>query len=366
MEITFILKGDFEALPPMLPRLIEISQMGIKCNLICTRMKKSTRDLLDNVNVKCRETLHRESFIGKPNRIFDWLGFKRACKKIMKRDFPDSDMLYVCSADTALCLNSFLRNYEYVLQSNELYDTLPMYRNGIKKYARNAKAFVVPEICRANICMHWYDLKKKPYVIPNIPYVLSCEKNQNISDSVAKQIIDEISDKKILIYQGHIDSKDRSLSVIAEALKKINNNEYVLLVMGRNHNGSYEKLKEIYSGVYYIPFIPAPYHLEVTSHAYIALLSYDRVSMNNLFCAPNKIFEYSSLGVPMLGNDIPGLIYTISYEKMGKCASYNDVDMVADAIKEIEENYNYFSENAKQFFEKNDLKEMVRSLIDDL
>ena len=366
MEITFILKGHFEGLPPMLPRIIEISKKGVKCNLICTKMVDSTKAIFDNNNVIYRETLHSNKFLGKSNRISDWMRFKASCKKILKEDFSKSDYIYICSADTALCLNSLLKEYKYILQSNELYDQFPFYRKGLKKYANGAKAFIVPELCRANIFMYWFGLKNKPFVIPNIPYSVALTKNQTISDKYARSIIECLSDKKIFIYQGHIVSGDRSLSVIAEALKKINNQEYVLLLMGRNYNNSYEQLKEIYENTYYVPFIPAPYHLEVTSHAYIALLSYDRVSLNNLFCAPNKIFEYSGLGVPMLGNDIPGLIYTVDHEKMGVCASYNDVDEVVSAINKIEGRYEEFSKNAHLFFENNDLSKMMDRLLADL
>ncbi len=366
MKITFILKGDFEGLPPMLPRLIATAKKGIQARLICTKMKKSSRDCLESANVVCKETLHADKFLGKSNRIMDWSGFRRVCRQYLQNDFADSDLLYICSADTALCLNALLDKYQYILQSNELYDQLPMYRNGLKKYAQKAMAFVVPELCRANICMCWYNLKKAPYVIPNIPYNISLQRNQQVSDDNARRILETLSNKKILIYQGHIQTGDRSLTSVAEALRKLNNSEYVLLLMGRNHSNSYERLKEIYPETYYISFIPAPYHLEVTSHAYIALLSYDRVSLNNLFCAPNKIFEYSGLGIPMLGNDIPGLIYTIEHEKMGVCASYNDVDQVVTAINKIEKNHEEYAENAKAFFATNDLSEMIDDLLKDV
>lgn len=366
MEITFILKGAFEMLPPMLPRLLNISQKGIKTNLICTKLKESTRHILEESNIVCEETLHNDKILGKTSRVKDWVGFKVTCKRIIKNNFPNSDLLYVCSADTALCMNSYLRKKKYIFQSNELYDQLPMYRIGIKQYAQNAVAFVVPELCRANICMCWYNLKKKPYVIPNIPYSISLKRNQNISDDGARCIIEKLSNKKVLLYQGHINTGDRSITVIAKALSRMKDREYALLLMGRNHNNSYEKLKEIYSETYYIPFVAAPYHLEVTSHAHIALLSYDRVSLNNLFCAPNKIFEYSGFGIPMLGNDIPGLEYTIEFEKMGVCASYADVDEVVRAIEMIEKNYCDFSQNAKSFFEKNDLGGMLDILLNDV
>ncbi|MCK9478948.1 MAG: glycosyltransferase [Firmicutes bacterium] len=365
MVITFILKGTVEALPPMLPRLIYASKKGIKVNFICSKMQEKSKNLLESAGIVCRETLHCDKFMGKRSRIMDWIGFKFACKSILGNEFSDNDMVYICSADTALCLNSVLNRYKYILQINELYDKIILYRKGLKKYVRNAKALVVPEFCRANIYMYWYSLKNKPYIIPNIPYILSLESKQRISDTYASNVIEKLKHKKIFIYQGQIDIGNRNLTVIAEALRIINNSEYALVLMGRNHNNSVERLREVYPKTYFIHFIAAPYHLEVTSHAHIALLAYDRVSLNNLFCAPNKIYEYSGLGIPMLGNDIPGLYYTIEQENMGVCTSYSDVDEVVKAIEKIESNYAEYSQNSKSFYNNNDLNKAVYTLLKD-
>ena len=61
--------------------------------------------------------------------------------------------------------------------------------------------------------------------------------------------------------------------------------------MGRDL-GPLKKYMEILSDLIYIPQIPSPQHLFVTSIAYIGILVYDPISLNQIFCAPNKIFEY--------------------------------------------------------------------------
>ena len=33
-------------------------------------------------------------------------------------------------------------------------------------------------------------------------------------------------------------------------------------------------------------------------------------TLNPLYCAPNKIFEYSKYGIPMISNDVPALRYS--------------------------------------------------------
>lgn len=350
MTVTFILKGNLEILPPVIPRIIMFAQSGVKVFFICTAINDRNKILFEENGIKVYETKHRISFLGKHSKIHDWLGFQMAAKKLLREEKLENSILYICSADTALALGRVVFKYKYVFQSNELYDRFARYRNGIRPYAQHAIAFVVPEYIRANICMYWYKLKSVPFIIPNFPYLVSKEKKQIIDDGNAKKTIEVLSDKKIILYQGYITFGDRSLNAVAEALKEIANSEFVLLLMGVNNNGSYEKIKEIYEHTYYIPFIKAPAHLQITSHAYIGILSYDRVSLNNMFCAPNKIYEYSAFDVPMLGNNIPGLRDTIEKERMGECADFERIDSVKNSIISIDMKHKLYSDNAANFY----------------
>lgn len=364
MNITFILKGKLEKLPPMLPRLMSFAQKGFQVKLICAEMTAGEQEILNGCNIECHTTNHATKFLGKENRLKDWSGFYKGVKKVLSDKCKDTDLLYICSADTALCLGALLNNYEYVLQSNELYDTNPLYRKGLKKYMRKAKAVVVPEYCRANICMYWYNLQAMPFVIPNTPFLPPCQGEREIQDKTAKNVIESIKNRKIIIYQGHISCGDRDLRVVAEALKQLNDSRFVLLLMGRVCDDSVEQLKSIYNDTYYIPFVKAPGHLDVTSHAYMGLLSYDRVCLNNIFCAPNKIYEYSSLGIPMLGNNIPGLKYVVEHHGIGKCADYENVNSVVNAIKMIDRDHQRYVDNMYAFGEKNNINDLLNELVD--
>lgn len=363
MDIIFVLKGSLEGLPPMIPRIIHFAkQKDIKVSLICSYVAPSNLKVLESFGVKCYQIKHRTRLFGFKFKILDWLGFRWGCKKILK-SLGGGDYIYVCSADTAICLWGIINKFKYVFQANELYDKFIFYKFCIKYVVRNAVEFVVPEFCRANIFMTWYNLKKAPIVIPNIPILTNSDVKQDISNLEAQNIINKLSDKKIILYQGYINSGDRSLSVISRVLKKINNSDFVFVLMGIDQNNSIRQLIDIYEYTYYIPFVTPPQHLEITSHAYIGVLSYDRVSLNNIFCAPNKIYEYSSYGIPMLGNDIPGLRYCIDIQKMGKTVDYNNENKVMAAILEIDANHYSYSANSRSFYAKENLNTMLDNLI---
>ncbi|MBE6749945.1 MAG: glycosyltransferase family 4 protein [Ruminococcaceae bacterium] len=364
MKITFILKSGIEFLPPIFPRIVLCAERNHNVTVICSKLLDEYKTFFNQKGIKFFETNHNTKIFNRHCKILDWIGFNKSVWSIVKRENLSDSVLYICSGDTALALGGELLKHKYALQSNELYDTNSMYKKMLKKFAVNAMAFVVPEFSRANICMYWYGLKKMPFVIPNYPYI--SKENTGIEDipQNAVDIVNSISDKKIVLYQGVISAGDRSLGVIAEALSQINDENYVLLLMGKNKNSSYEAIKQVYGNTYYIPFIAAPKHLWVTGKAHIGVLSYDRISLNNIFCAPNKIYEYSAFGVPMLGNNIPGLKYCIETNDMGVCADFEDVQNVKAAILELSKGNENYSKKSKEFFESFAFIEETNRLID--
>ena len=72
-----------------------------------------------------------------------------------------------------------------------------------------------------------------------------------------------------------------------------------LVLMGHATYGM-ELIKQACPDLIHISHIDAPEHLDVTSHAYVGLVTYSYKSLNNIFCAPNKIWEYAAFGVPLV------------------------------------------------------------------
>lgn len=87
-------------------------------------------------------------------------------------------------------------------------------------------------------------------------------------------------------------------------------------------------------------------------------------SLNRAFCAPNKIYEYAGLGIPSIGNKVPGLINTINKYKMGKCVNIC-VDNLKSAIKDIEKNYSDYSNNAYKFFNSTNNRTEIQKIVNE-
>ena len=130
------------------------------------------------------------------------------------------------------------------------------------------------------------------------------------------------------------------------------NNEYLFVFLGRDLSGYVENLKKQGYNVEHIPFTPAPDYLYFTSRAYIGIVNYADNCLNNIYCAPNKIYEYSAFGVPMLANDIPGLRYTVGVSHCS-CMYSCECD-VKDALLQLINSHDEMSLNALKFNESTD------------
>ena len=123
--------------------------------------------------------------------------------------------------------------------------------------------------------------------------------------------------------------------------------------------GMVEHYKKIDTNVVHIDFMPVPDYFVFTANAYVGILSYDSSILNNAYCAPNKIYEYGYFALPMIGNDIPGLRYTIEKENAGIIIDEEDVVSIKNAIIKIDANYEEFSKASRDLFEKCDNRKTI-------
>lgn len=239
-------------------------------------------------------------------------------------------------------------------------------------FLHQAKAVVHCEYNRAIITKGLYDLELMPYVLPNKPY-FDESLLENIPSDIADRldnIKDETKGKKIILYQGVFDSKERRLEEFCQAIELLPD-EYVLMVMGAG--GVYfQDLKRRYESkrVLFEDFIRPPYHLAVTKMSVLGVLTYNPLNttmagvINPLYCAPNKIFEFSRYGIPMISNDVPGLKFIFEGYHCGDIVSYPVTpEKVAEMILLIIDNEENMRIGAQKYYESIDFPSIVRNIL---
>lgn len=355
--------------PPTMALIKELVDAGTDVTVLTTVINSQLKEVLPN-SVKFvkigNDYTYSTSLINKFAELFR---VRSNIWKYIDEHYNDDTLLWVMSNITIKHMGMKLLNYRYNLHLFELVEKVTYFGSftlglDLEKLANHAHNVIVCEYNRAQITQAWFKLKKLPLVISNKPMLNDFKRNSDITRcDDAKKIIDNLRGKKIILYQGVVDV-ERPIEPIAQAIEEMGD-EFVFLVM----TGSKCEFLKKYQKTIVMSYIPAPYHLEVTSHAFVGILIYTPVygtftsPLNSIYCAPNKIFEFSQFGIPMIGNDIPGLKYTIEFNKMGTCVSKMNTSSFSQAIKNITDNYKQYSENAMSFFANDNKTEIVRKAL---
>lgn len=357
-KILFIFDRNLSTLPPLLAiidSLVDIYDI----TFIVRDHEEAIEDLYRSKNIMFiaynKHMASNSRFFRAINRVRRIDFFKNRIPRIIKEG--EFDLVWIATAESAVYLGRPIAGVKYIFSIYELYDVVPKLLKKITPIAQNAAAVVVPEINRAYMLRFWLALDSTPFVIPNKPLKVP------VSSLNVPMQLNTLSKKKIILYQGHI-IKGRNLNALCEALS--NMPEYILVLMGSSPDNYLEELKINYSNILHIDFMPPPSHLEITSCAHIGIVTYDYIDLNQVYCAPNKIWEYSGYGVPMLANNIPGLIYTVGNAGAGCCIDMSNCGEITDAIVEIERNYEQYGKASKEMFDSVNVKEAILTIVQDI
>ena len=348
MKYVYIVKSKLHFYPPCVSHIRMIKKLGYDIDVLYGTCDVNTIKLLENENIKCQKISNiDDEYFGKVNKLKGWLKFRKDLKIALKKYDDKNTIYWFGTAETVIPMKGLLKGKKYIVTLLELLDSSPQKRKLLHGILENAYKITCCEETRAYIVKYWYNLKELPTVFPNKPYNQLTKRRAKPTSKETQKIINEIKDEEVIIYQGYLQNTEELLE-LAKALRKCKK-KYKLVLMGIDKYDSYNKIIKIYDNCIFYPYVPAPLHLEVTSYAKFGILFYRPTILNNAFCAPNKIFEYGGFGIPMIGNNIPGLKNTIGNSKAGICIELNE-NNILNALNIMEENYKFYSENALQYF----------------
>ena len=365
MRVLYLIRAELHIYPPCLSQILYLNELCVDVTVAYGGCDEKVKTMLENKGIKCVDLQINRNHSSSCELLLSIAKYRRQVSRFLKEHFHTCDLLWFGTADSGFLVRARdLKDKNFVLSVLELYDKNKLYLKGIGRIICRAAAVICCERTRADIMRCWWELKETPFVMPNKPYAHPNEKNMAGTIAETSEIIKKFGSSFGIIYQG-IFSKDRDLSNLACALKELEQ-DIVLYLMGSDPGGYCEKIKTVYEKTVYLGYVPAPFHLEVTSHAQVGIALYDYSSLNNLFCAPNKIYEYAGFGIPIIGNDVHGLRETIGKYEAGICVNFDSVDEIKDALLRIMNDYERYSENAKEFYLSTDNRETVRIIVNKL
>ncbi len=366
MKIIYILKKGFQYYPPCLAQALYLNDLGVDLVIYHGNNSKYIDNLFDERKIEHHNYGSDADSKNKLESILNYGRYILASNKLVKKIDKDH-ILWFGNCESAIAVNEKnLEGRRYVLSILELYDEGTVYDKGLKKIIGNAERIICCEKHRAAIMQVRYHLKKLPDVLPNKPY----ENDDNLPEisslsSEIQQKIEYIKNKKVVLYQGIV-TPDRPLDNIARALNIINDGETVFAVMGKASEKMQKYIGGLYTNTVFMGFVPSPQHLCVTQFASVGIANYDYSCLNNMFCAPNKIYEYAKFGIPMLTSQNVGLVETAGEYKAAECVDFSSVEDVANGLRKILNNKNEYIGNAKKFYNDVDNKTLINKMVNAL
>jgi len=362
MKIVYILKKGFQYFPPCLAQVLYLDDMGVELEVYHGQNSDAINAMFDKRGIK-HYTLESDRTNSTRLQSFKTLfDYTLEIKKIIKT-IPKETVLWFGNCESCVTVGKPIYDRKFVLSVLELDDTDSLIGKQLKKGINKAAVVLCCEKHRAAIMRIYYHLEREPYVLPNKPYEFKDDAVE--LDEKYKSIIEPIKDKFIVIYQGIV-TPDRPLDKIADALKLLGDDDTYFLVLGRASEEYQAELKTHYANTVFGGFIPSPQHLLVTQYAKIGIANYDYSCLNNLFCAPNKIYEYAKFGMPMITSQNIGLTETVGVANAAVCVDFLDVEQIAEGIKKIKNDYEFYSKSAIDFYEGTSNFEMIKEIVKEL
>ena len=140
------------------------------------------------------------------------------------------------------------------------------------------------------------------------------------SNLFATQRSKEIFNKKILLFQGGI-GPGRGLDKLVDAAKYLDN-PWIIVFIGWGSlqdelEASASRAGLLNEKVFFLPKVSRKKLNVWTRAADVGVIPYQKVSMNNWYCSPNKLWEYPSCGVPILASPNPYMVDVIEKNRIG-------------------------------------------------
>ncbi|HET7118088.1 MAG TPA: hypothetical protein VFI29_16440 [Hanamia sp.] len=188
------------------------------------------------------------------------------------------------------------------------------------KYCRKADYCVVPEENRLWITYFFGKLVRKPLLLPNIPFLPLVEFNK-----MPDELLDLKNEgRKIILYQGLINFEKRCINELLEAISFLPESiVLVIMPMPSTDNIILKQLRErinvmnISKKVFILNSQLPPFHLNYIKYADVGIGLYRPTTLNQIYAAPNRLYEFTKFGVPVILPDFPSFKALSSIYKYG-------------------------------------------------
>ena len=244
-------------------------------------------------------------------------------------------------SSTLLVLGVLLKLF---FRSSLIYDAheLESERNGLKGFRKVITKFVEKRLIRycdkvivvSESIADWYEINMsvtRPVVVLNAP-VKICVPNEDLFRST----FNIPNDVSIFLYQGML-SKGRGIELIIKTFKCLDlSHKCVVVFMGYGPlEGAVREACDLCSNIFFHEAVSPDVVLHYTASADYGLSLIENKCLSYYFCMPNKIFEYTMVGLPVVCSDMLDMAKFVSGNDVGIVMKEPTVECLSESILKI-------------------------------
>lgn len=241
-----------------------------------------------------------------------------------------------------------------VYDAHELLKPLPVQERSIRERlfalfegmgAKSADLVVCANESRAAIFQEYLGLPRKPLVVRNIP-----------DESQEPPLPQVERDLGSVLYQGDM-GLGRGLGALIEALGHLEPTASLTMAGG---GPALDKLRAMAAAaglegrVRFLGRVPRSDLPGLMASSGVGILSYPAQDLNNVYCAPNKVFEYARAELPMVAIGSDHLRAMVEGPGLGRALPAGALPAaIADAVREVGSGRNRYGEACRAFAREN-------------
>lgn len=194
----------------------------------------------------------------------------------------------------------------------------------------------------------------------------------NIADYKCDRVIDRtISGDIWIVYQGVV-TESRRLSFFIHALKYLPSDYKLMIIGGGPDGGVGDKMKlediaekeGLEERVVFTGPMSNREMMKTLLECKIGIITYPFDTYNNIYCSPNKLYEYTAIGMPVISSKQPFLKEVITKYKIGGLFDFENEEGFAETVQSIIVNYDEYVDNIPSFIHDYNIKIEKQKLIE--
>lgn len=131
--------------------------------------------------------------------------------------------------------------------------------------------------------------------------------NSNFKSDYLREKFGIPSNELIYLYLGIISRKGRGIEIYLESFINYNLDSHLVFMGYGDYVDSVKEVAMKYRNVHYHPPVPHDKVVEISKSADVGLCMIEPISLSDVYCLPNKLFEYAFSNLFVLSSDLPDI-----------------------------------------------------------